>query len=186
MIILEEVGSKLTALRRERPLIHHHEFCHHGRLRQCDLAIGASPTMTNSVEEVAEMAGAAKALVLNLGTLQQWTLEAMVLAGKAAANGVPIIFDPSAPAGRPFAPRLPCAWYRNCPFGNPRQRRGNHLPGQPSERPEPRCRQPRPSRRQRLGGGPCPKVGDDHRHYRRRRYHSDGTRTATVHNGCPC
>lgn len=118
MIILEEVGSKLTALRRERPLIHHiTNFVTMDDCANATLAIGASPTMTNSVEEVAEMAGAAKALVLNLGTLQQWTLEAMVLAGKAAAaNGVPIIFDPVGAGGTTFRTQLPCAWYRNCPF----------------------------------------------------------------------
>ena len=54
-----------------------------------------SSVVTNAVEEVAEMAAAARALVLNLGTLQAWTLEAMLAAGKsAAAHGVPIVFDP--------------------------------------------------------------------------------------------
>ncbi len=67
------------------------------------LAIGASPTMTNAVEEVAEMAAAARALVLNLGTLQAWTLEAMLAAGKsAAAHGVPIVFDPVGAGGTTF------------------------------------------------------------------------------------
>ena len=104
MIILEEVGSKLTALRRERPLIHHiTNLSPWTTAPMRPWLSGASPTMTNSVEEVAEMAGAAKALVLNLGTLQQWTLEAMVLAGKAAAaNGVPIIFDPVGAGGTTF------------------------------------------------------------------------------------
>ena len=187
MIILEEVGSKLTALRRERPLIHHiTNFVTMDDCANATLAIGASPTMTNSVEEVAEMAGAAKALVLNLGTLQQWTLEPWSWPERRQQQTVcRSSSTPSAPAGRPFAPSCPAPGTGTAPFGNPRQRRGNHLPGQPSERPEPRCRQPRPSRRQRLGGGPCPKVGDDHRHYRRVDIISDGTRTATVHNGCP-
>lgn len=57
MTIVEDMGSKLAALRRERPLIHHiTNFVTMDDCANATLAIGASPTMTNSVEEVAEMA----------------------------------------------------------------------------------------------------------------------------------
>lgn len=59
------------------------------------LAIGASPVMAHALDEVAEMAGIASALVLNIGTLDpQWT-EAMLVAGKIASRkDIPIVFDP--------------------------------------------------------------------------------------------
>jgi len=59
------------------------------------LAIGASPVMAHAVEEVAEMAAIAGALVLNIGTLSAAWIEAMAVAGHAAAErGTPIVLDP--------------------------------------------------------------------------------------------
>ncbi|MED1203422.1 hydroxyethylthiazole kinase [Heyndrickxia acidicola] len=59
------------------------------------LAIGASPVMAYAAEEVADMAGISSALVLNIGTLNPVTVDAMILAGKAAnKQGIPVIFDP--------------------------------------------------------------------------------------------
>ncbi|UOQ49182.1 hydroxyethylthiazole kinase [Gracilibacillus caseinilyticus] len=58
-------------------------------------AIGASPVMANAKEEVEEMATLANALVLNIGTLTDVQVEAMILAGKAAnKTGTPVVFDP--------------------------------------------------------------------------------------------
>lgn len=104
MELMEEAGRALMLLRQQRPLIHHiTNFVTMTDCANVTLAVGASPTMTNAVEEVAEMAGAAKALVLNLGTLQQWTVEAMLTAGKAAAmKGVPIVLDPVGAGGTRF------------------------------------------------------------------------------------
>ncbi len=59
------------------------------------LAAGAAPVMAHAPEEVAEMAGFAGALVLNIGTLSTPWIEAMLLAGLAAnGKGIPIILDP--------------------------------------------------------------------------------------------
>jgi hydroxyethylthiazole kinase len=59
------------------------------------LAIGALPVMAHAVEEVEEMASVAGALVLNIGTLSQHWIDAMLLAGKAAnAAGAPVVLDP--------------------------------------------------------------------------------------------
>jgi hydroxyethylthiazole kinase len=59
------------------------------------LAIGALPVMAHAPEEVEELAAAAGALVLNIGTLSRPWIDAMLLAGKAAnAAGVPVVFDP--------------------------------------------------------------------------------------------
>ena len=59
------------------------------------LAIGASPIMADDPEETGEIAAAARALVLNMGTPSRRKLEAMVRAGKRAnERGIPVILDP--------------------------------------------------------------------------------------------
>ena len=59
------------------------------------LALGALAVMANAQEEVAEMVGLAGALVLNIGTLSEPWVDAMLLAGKAAnERGIPVVLDP--------------------------------------------------------------------------------------------
>lgn len=86
----------ITKVRDNNPLIHNitnvvvTNFTANGLL-----ALGASPVMAYAPEEVADMAKIAGALVLNIGTLTNGEVEAMLLAGKSAnAHGVPVILDP--------------------------------------------------------------------------------------------
>src|SRR4051812_43064543 len=59
------------------------------------LALGALPVMAHAPQEVEEMAAAAGALVLNIGTLSEDWVEAMLFAGRAANGaGVPVVLDP--------------------------------------------------------------------------------------------
>lgn len=104
MNVLQEAGKALQRLRQQRPLIHH--ITNVVTINDCanaTLAIGASPTMTWAPAEAGEMAGAASSLVLNMGTLQPWTIDAMEKAGKAAAGrGVPIVLDPVGAGGTTY------------------------------------------------------------------------------------
>lgn len=91
-----EIACLLEKVRRENPLVHNitnvvvTNFTANGLL-----ALGASPVMAYAHEEVAEMAGMAGSLVLNIGTLRPQVVESMLIAGKAAnEQGVPIILDP--------------------------------------------------------------------------------------------
>lgn len=86
----------LERVRNERPLVHNiTNWVVTAITANATLAIGASPVMAHAHEEVAEMAHLARALVLNIGTLTPYTVESMILAGKAAnAAGVPVILDP--------------------------------------------------------------------------------------------
>ncbi|WP_093049433.1 hydroxyethylthiazole kinase [Salipaludibacillus aurantiacus] len=69
-------------------------------------ALGASPVMAYAEEEVEDMARAAQALVLNIGTLTQTEVDAMLLAGKAANKaGTPVILDPVGVGATPFRTR---------------------------------------------------------------------------------
>ncbi|PRO66139.1 hydroxyethylthiazole kinase [Alkalicoccus urumqiensis] len=58
-------------------------------------ALGASPVMGYAAEEAEELASAADALVLNIGTLTAPQVEVMLTAGRAANKaGTPVILDP--------------------------------------------------------------------------------------------
>ncbi len=59
------------------------------------LAAGASPIMADGVREAEEISRLSRGLVLNLGTLKETAVEAMVLAGRTAARlGHPVVLDP--------------------------------------------------------------------------------------------
>jgi hydroxyethylthiazole kinase len=59
------------------------------------LAMGASPVMAHAINEVEEMVSHAGALVLNIGTLTEEWVAAMIAAGrKAAEKKIPIVLDP--------------------------------------------------------------------------------------------
>jgi hydroxyethylthiazole kinase len=59
------------------------------------LALGASPVMAHAEPEVADMAGIAGALVINIGTLSDPWIAAMFTAAKAAKDkGIPMVLDP--------------------------------------------------------------------------------------------
>lgn len=90
------VWQDLQRIRAEAPLVHNiTNYVVMNTTANALLAIGASPAMAHAIDEVEEMAGMARALVLNIGTLSAPWIEAMVKAGrKAKQKGVPIILDP--------------------------------------------------------------------------------------------
>lgn len=59
------------------------------------LAIGASPFMSSTIAEMEEVATIADVVVLNMGTLNDEQLTAMIIAGKKANElGKPVVLDP--------------------------------------------------------------------------------------------
>src|SRR5689334_19110132 len=90
------LGEALRRLRAEAPIVHNiTNFVVMNTTANALLAIGASPVMAHSAHEVEEMVGIARALVLNIGTLDEDWVESMVLAGRAARKrGIPIVLDP--------------------------------------------------------------------------------------------
>src|SRR5918994_1228036 len=89
-------GETLRALRDRKPLVHQiTNYVVMNETANTTLALGALPVMAHAREEVEEMVGLAGALVLNIGTLSEHWIEAMVAAGRAAnARGVPVVLDP--------------------------------------------------------------------------------------------
>lgn len=91
-----EAARSLATIGERTPLIHHiTNVVVTNDVANLTLAFGASPVMAYAPEEVAEMAALAGALALNIGTLSAGEIEAMLIAGRAAAGrGVPIVLDP--------------------------------------------------------------------------------------------
>lgn len=83
-------------MREKRPLVHH--MTNEVTANDCanvTLAIGGSPVMTTSIHEVEEMVSLADSLVLNIGTMNDYLFESMIIAGKGAnEKGIPVILDP--------------------------------------------------------------------------------------------
>jgi hydroxyethylthiazole kinase len=89
-------GVALRDLRERKPLIHQiTNYVVMNETANATLAIGALPVMAHAIEEVEEMASAAGALVLNIGTLSAPWIEAMLRAGSAANEAsAPVVLDP--------------------------------------------------------------------------------------------
>lgn len=85
----------LEKVRAHKPVIHH--LTNWVTIYDCANIVkvfGASPVMAHAKEEVADMAGIASALVLNIGTLTPDFVEAMKLAAIAAnRKGIPVVLD---------------------------------------------------------------------------------------------
>ncbi|MFR0677210.1 hydroxyethylthiazole kinase [Dysgonomonas mossii] len=96
MINIESLIRDLNLIRNQSPLIHNiTNYVVMNNTANALLAIGASPVMAHSVDEVAEMANISSSLVINIGTLDALWVEAMLTAGKTALNkSTPIVFDP--------------------------------------------------------------------------------------------
>lgn len=94
--LLQQISDSLTALHEKKPLVHH--ITNDVTVNDCaniTLAIGGSPVMAPSIDESAEMAACADALVLNIGTLDKRSIESMIHAAKAANElSIPVILDP--------------------------------------------------------------------------------------------
>ena len=91
-----QTGADLRAMRERKPLVHQiTNYVVMNETANATLAIGALPVMAHAPQEVEEMASVAGALVLNIGTLSDHWIEAMVAAGRAANRaGAPIVLDP--------------------------------------------------------------------------------------------
>jgi hydroxyethylthiazole kinase len=92
----EQYAALAEQVRVKKPLIHH--ITNYVTVNDCaniTLAVGASPIMADALEEAADIARISSALVINMGTLNERTIQSMLAAGKAANKScVPVIFDP--------------------------------------------------------------------------------------------
>lgn len=91
-----QAAELLTAVRNRNPLVH--QITNYVTVNDCaniTLAAGGSPIMADDIGEAAEIAAVSSALVLNIGTLNERTVQSMLAAGKSAnEKGVPVVLDP--------------------------------------------------------------------------------------------
>ena len=92
----QKAAENLRAIRLSKPLIHNiTNFVVMNYTANALLACGASPVMAHAENEVEEMVAYAGSLVLNIGTLTDVWVAAMLKAGRRATTlGKPIILDP--------------------------------------------------------------------------------------------
>jgi hydroxyethylthiazole kinase len=93
---MSSAGATLRAMRDQKPLVHQiTNYVVMNETANATLALGALPVMAHAAEEVEEMARIASSLVLNIGTLSDHWVEAMLLAGgTATARQIPVVLDP--------------------------------------------------------------------------------------------
>lgn len=86
----------LTEVQQKRPLVHC--ITNYVTVNDCAnvvLACGASPIMADDIHEVKGITSICDALVINIGTLNERTVQSMIKAGKRANKlGHPVILDP--------------------------------------------------------------------------------------------
>ena len=94
--IVKKMGAALEAVRAAVPLVHN--ITNYVTVNDCAnalLAIGGSPIMADDLGEAADITAISKALVLNIGTLNARTVEAMLASGRRANElGIPVVLDP--------------------------------------------------------------------------------------------
>ena len=94
--IAQKVVELLNRLKNKKPLIHN--ITNYVTVNDCAnilLAIGASPIMADDLKEAADITSIASALVINIGTLNERTIESMIASGKKANElNIPVVLDP--------------------------------------------------------------------------------------------
>ncbi|MEC6797065.1 hydroxyethylthiazole kinase [Photobacterium sp. S4TG1] len=94
--LTESIITALTLVREQKPLVVNiTNYVVMNNTANALLAIGASPIMAHSRQEMAEMMHIAGSLVINIGTLDNEWIERMLFAVEQAnANNKPIVLDP--------------------------------------------------------------------------------------------
>lgn len=94
--LTEKIAGLIEEVRLKKPLVHN--ITNYVTVNDCAnilLAVGASPIMADDMGEAAGITAISSALVLNIGTLNQRTVESMLISGKKANElGIPVVFDP--------------------------------------------------------------------------------------------
>src|SRR3990167_461449 len=94
----------LTAIRSQAPLVHSiTNFVVMQQTANALLALGASPVMAHAEEEIDDMARIAKALVINMGTLDSaWVIRMKLGIEAAKRYALPCVFDPVGAGATPY------------------------------------------------------------------------------------
>lgn len=99
-----DIYEAFKTLREQKPLVHNiTNYVVMNYTANALLAVGASPIMAHSRDEVEDMVAICQSLVLNIGTLEIDWVESMLLAAKkASSTNTPIILDPVGAGATPL------------------------------------------------------------------------------------
>lgn len=101
---MQSFFAAVRAVTENKPLVHC--ITNYVTIRDCAnmlLACGASPIMADDPLESGEITALSSGLVLNIGTLHERTVDAMLISGKTAnERGIPVILDPVGVGASPF------------------------------------------------------------------------------------
>lgn len=100
----EQLWPLIQAVRTQAPLVHNvTNFVVMNNSANALLAVGASPIMAHAHAEVRQMQAICRALVVNIGTLDEYWVEAMLLAATEATRlGKPWVLDPVGAGATPY------------------------------------------------------------------------------------
>jgi hydroxyethylthiazole kinase len=98
------ISDNLDKVRTQHPLVHNiTNFVVMNSSANILLAQGAMPVMAHAINEVEHMVSLAHALVLNIGTLTDKWVEAMIKAGRMAnEKSIPVVLDPVGAGATPL------------------------------------------------------------------------------------
>jgi len=92
----DELKKIRENIEKNKPLVHN--ITNYVTANDCaniQLAFGGSPIMADSILEVEEVGSVCSSLVINIGTLNESTIESMIRAGEVAnLKEIPVILDP--------------------------------------------------------------------------------------------
>lgn len=116
MISKESIIHDLHAVRSQTPLVHNiTNYVVMNTTANALLAVGASPVMAHSVDEVEDMVKIASSLVINIGTLSKNWVDAMIKAGKAAQErDIPVVLDPVGAGATPYRTKTSLQIIKKC------------------------------------------------------------------------
>lgn len=116
MIYKEQLTTDLNLVREKSPLVHNiTNYVVMNNTANALLALGASPVMAHAVEEVKDMVAISSVLVINMGTLSEKWVDAMLLSGKAAnKKGIPVVFDPVGVGATPYRNKVAALIVKKC------------------------------------------------------------------------
>jgi hydroxyethylthiazole kinase len=93
---MDWISEVLMIVRKRRPLVHNiTNFVVMNTTANALLALGASPIMSHSVEDIEDLVPNADAIVVNIGTLDEYFIYSMLKAVRLAKEyGKPVVLDP--------------------------------------------------------------------------------------------
>lgn len=108
MVMEKNLWKHIQSVRSKAPLIHNiTNYVVMNTTANALLAAGASPIMAHAKSEVRDMVALAHATVINIGTLDEYWSESMLLAAETAhALGKPWVLDPVGAGATPFRDKI--------------------------------------------------------------------------------